>query len=650
MGGDLVSNDQAGGMGGADKPAGAQADNTFQNNKVKQLVVMVRYKPAPPSGFDTGAATSMLSGVTGAIEGAVSAVEGAMASIPGLDLFIKEEKKDSPSEKEYTYFKDYSGWDSMFKKIGEGLKEMNKENLTETFEFDSTDSEGRKKDAQKLLDKIKSKISAWSQYTAYIHFVGIGQGGNVANECTALLAKDSQFNSEKWLVKSLIYIATPLYTNQHLADEKSFKGKGAAFPFTNPYDLTQNAIACFDNNEKLLKLIEDSNKNTMSLMVGKIKMHVVQVLSILLSGLHLSGGDTSELKKFGKIKDEIEGMITDTVDLIKKVIDEGTSFVKLPDIPEFGKIADGYGDIPGQAVAKLQQFIEKFTDSAADQAKSANISLGPKDLAGALTCLCPVFDKIADSLSIFKYESKSGQELAMQIIDQAGVTKVFAPSDEAGEMLPVDDAYINKAAQAAAEGKPEQAASFVSSVRSMLSKAAKKNTDISAMSNEEKILVAQALSAMVQPMLPSKKKLFKKLLNLIPFDINKMTEAYSLDKLMAIPGGSLAGLGIDFPDELKQSIARADAEITRVKSYLDKSNFEMPEDSLYFIYNSHNLVLKKMYGPVANCIDKQTGYVDYMKSKGFDNAVTLTDNSYSQGTQEPKSNVLPAKELPAAKS
>jgi hypothetical protein len=55
-----------------------------------------------------------------------------------------------------------------------------------------------------------------------------------------------------------------------------------------------------------------------------------------------------------------------------------------------------------------------------------------------------------------------------------------------------------------------------------------------------------------------------------------------------------------------------------------------------------------MWGPVANYLDEQTGYLDYMKAKGFSNETSLAENQYKQGSAEPKSNVMPAKELPAA--
>jgi hypothetical protein len=528
-----------------------------------------------------------------------------------------------------------------------GLKEMNPENETISFEFSSEDAKGRKTDAQELLGKVKSKLSPWAKYTARVHFIGLGQGGNVANECATALAKDGQFSSEKWFVKSVVYVGTPLYKTEHLLDKACFKKQGAAFAFTNTYDLTQNVIECFEKNDKLLKAIADSNKNTLSLAVGKVKLRVVQVLAILLSGMHISGGDTSELDKFGKIKDEVKGAVEDTLDMVKKIIKDGASFLKLGDLPDFSKITNGFGDIPNEVGNRLSGYIDELVKKVKDQASSANMSVGPRDLAGLLNCLCPFFDKIAAAMAVFKYEEKTGVDLAKQILDETGVTKVYAPASSSGTALPVDEDYIKKVNDSIAAGNIDRSATFINTIRDLLVKAAEKQSDVSAMNDEQKMQVAMAIGMMVQPMLASKKELYQKLLHAIPFDLHKMAEGFNADKLMGFPANALKTLGIDFPEDLKKSISNTDGEISRITGYFEKGEFNTKEDSMYFIYNSHNLILKKMYGPIANHIDRQTGYLDYMKSKGFDNEYSLTDNSYKQGSNDTKNNVLPAQEVPA---
>jgi len=136
----LVTPQQAAGMGGADKPAGAHAENTFQNKEVRQLVILVRYKPKPPEENDPfkdmSAAEGMMKGATGAMEKAAGAVEDAMSNIPGLDMFIKEKKKDSTAEKDYKY--EYADWDKKFAQVGPNLQKINAHNKTDTFDFHAT--------------------------------------------------------------------------------------------------------------------------------------------------------------------------------------------------------------------------------------------------------------------------------------------------------------------------------------------------------------------------------------------------------------------------------------------------------------------------------------------------------------------------------
>ncbi len=623
-----------------------QSEETQQQINARQLVVMVRFKPG---GLDTSSASGLLGGITNPIESAVGAIESAAASIPGLNMFLTEDKKETSSEKEYNYFKDYSDWDKVLDKIKDGLQKMNPENDIEKFEFSSTDADGRKKDAKELNEKIKSKMSSWKKYTSFVHFIGLGQGGNVVNECTDLLAKDDTFKAEKWMVKSVVYFAAPQYKNVHALNKTALKGKGAVFSFGNLYDLTQAAIEYFDDNEKLLTLIKDSNKNALSLAVGKVKLRLVKILAIILGGLHVSAGPDAlkDLDKIDQVKDEIKGLIEDILGFIKKIIDEGTSFVKLDEIPDFQNISSGYDAIPDKCIGELKTFIDDLKNKAIDGAKHANLSLGPSDLAGVLNCLCPLFDAISGSLGVLKPKTRGGEDLAQQIIDEAGVKKVFAPAADKPTYLPIDKDYIDKAAEAAKNNDPDLAGALIAKVHDLISKATEKTNEVKDMDAEHKQHLAEAISCLTLPMLPTKKDFYTKLVNLIPFDLEKLTKEYTAGNLMGAAGGPLESIGIKFPEKLNQSVANADAEMSRIKGYFSKNDFKLMEkiDSLYLIYNAHNLALKKSFGPIHLCIDQQTGYANYMKAKGYDNECTLEENKYKQGSNTEKENAMPTTEV-----
>jgi len=651
-GGNFVKPGQASGMGGADKPAGAQGKNTFQNKNLKQLVLLVYYKPAPVNDVAAaklGDASSMLSGITGAIDGAVDAVEGAMDSIPGLKMFIKEDKKNSTSEKDYK--NDFSQWDSALSAMGNNLKDINSENLTDTFTYSSTDADGRKKDAQKLLDQIKSKISAWKKYTAQIHFIGLGQGGNVINECTDLIAKDSDFAQEKWNVKSVIYVGTTLYKNLHVLNTAAFRGDGDTFAFSSAYDLTQHGIDYFEPTDKLLQMIKDANSNTLSLAVGKVKLHVIRILSILLSGLSIGTGDHSQLDKFDLIKQEVEGMVNDIISIIKKLASDTASFVKIDKLPEFSKIADGYPGIPRQAKIRVDDFLRALHKKVEDDIDAHGLSLKPNDLALLLNCFCPLLDAITASLSIFKYESKTSNDLSQQIIDSAGVKKIYAPMVFDGEDLRKVDPYWNKEKdKVTKEHKPDMAATFITTTQDFIAKASETATDVSALTDEQKTALGEALFCMIRPMIPSKDEVYKQLIEIADkfLHFDSLFEDISMTKLMSFPAGPLKSLDIDYPDDLKASIAGTDNEIKRIKGFFDKDNFAVQDDSMYFTYNSRNKVLEQMYPAIAYRIDSQTGYLDYMKSKGQDSNYPIDGSKgYSLATGgKPKENVLPAQKIP----
>lgn len=648
MGG-LVTPQQAAGMGGADKPAGAQADNTFQNKEVRQLVMLVRYKPKPPDNSfgDLSAADNMTKGVTGAIEGAVGAVEDAMSNIPGLEMFIKEKKTDSSSEKDYKY--EYSDWDSKFSQVGPNLQKLNSNNKTDTFEFNATDADGRKKDAKDLFTKVGSKLSGWNGYTVWIHFIGIGQGAHVINECTDLLAKDGGFTSEKKrCVKSVIYAGSSLYKNEHVLNADAFKGEGGVFSFASNFDLTQHAVDYFEPSDKLVQMIKDSNKNTLSLAVGKVKLRVIKILSLILGGLNISIGNQHDLNKFDLIKSEITGMVDDIIGLIKKISTDTAAFIKLGDLPEFGKMMDGYGEIPGQCGKAFNEFIDKFTKEAGDQLKKVNVSLGPQDLADVLNCLCPLFDHVTKTLSLFKYKEKTGLDLALQIIDNAGVTKVYTPADQGYEDLSKMDPYYKKFISKVNDPTPDPAIAYMSQAKTLIAQASETGSVIKSFSDDGKIALAEAIFLMARPMTLSKEQVYKELLKMVDSfaHFDRLTKDITTNKLTDIPAGPLKSLNISYPAKLNESIEKNNQEVGRIKGYFNKNNFGMQEDSQYFIFNAHNLVCNNMPDAVAFCIDQQTTFLDYQKAAGLDNEFPGTGKyKYNQAGSTQKENVMPAQPL-----
>lgn len=663
--------------------AGSQTQRDFQINEKKQMLVLVRYKPAAAMGAD-----SMLGGIASKVQGVADKVQDAANSIPGLNLFFKEEKDpEKKCDKEYNYYQDYGEWDKYMNKMKDELvNKLNNDNEVLVFDFDTNDAEGREKEGKKLLDQIKSKVSAWKNYTACFHFVGIGQGGNVANECIKELAKESDFK-EKWWVQSVIYVGTPLYKKRHTFSEAdALKGKGKIYSFGNAYDLTQQAIAYFEPNDQLLKMIAESNSNLLSIFTGKIKAQLVATLGRLLSieGFGTSHDNEGNINKLTQCKDDAQGLVEECINAFKSILDAFPGLVKPPDLPKFDQMLSGFDSVPGKCVKRL----EKFIDELKKVRQGTSLDTSRIGIAKIFNFLCPLVDQLTGMLKLLAFNSETTNQLFDKIMEKAEVKKILQPAALAARTLPVDP-YIEKAAEMAEKAKQEekeaadraaqdnqagheathvvqqsgdvhqydQATTMISTCKNNIA-AATKAGDLEindAVSAEAKAKIGAAIAAMLLPMMPSKKKFYGTLLGYIPLDgitgfLQKLTADAAMAPLKNVLGKVKSGFdfdeGTDDEPGLKKSLRNFDTELGRIKGFLNKNNYPVHKDanSLYFIYNAHNLMLKKPYGFILNTIDKETGYLDYMQNAGYTNVCNLEKNEY-EGSGSANGNVQPAKVL-----
>lgn len=658
--------------------AGGQTQRDFQINEKKQMLVLVRYKPAAAMGAD-----SMIGGIAGKVQSVADKVQDAANSIPGLNLFFKEEKEpEKKCDKEYNYYQDYSGWDQYMKKMKEELvNKLNNDNETLVFDFDADDAEGRQKEGKKLLNEIKAKVSAWKNYTACFHFVGIGQGGNVANECIRELIKESDFK-EKWWVQSVIYVGTPLYKNRHaFIEADAFRGKGKAYSFGNAYDLTQQSIAYFEPHDQLLKVIAESNANLLSVFTGKIKAQLVATLGRLLSikGFGTDHDNEGNINKLTQCKDDIRGLVEECINAVKAIMDAFPGLVKPPDLPRFDQMLNGFDSVPGKSVKRL----EKFIDELKKVREGTSLDTSRIGLGKLFNFLCPLVDQLTGILKLFAFGSETSNQLFNKIMEKAEVKKVLQPASLATKTLPVDP-YIEKAAEMAEKAKEQeraaqerqagndashmvpksadiyqydQATTMISTCKSNIALATKGgDLEINeSLSAEAKAKIGTAIAAMLLPMMPSKKKFYGTLLSYIPLDgitgfLKKLTADAAMAPLKNVLGNVKAGFdfdeGTDEEPGLKKSLRNFDKELDRIKGFLNKNDYPVHKDanSLYFIYNAHNLMLKKPYGFILNTIDKETGYFDYMQNAGYTNVCNLEKNEY-QGGGTVNGNIQPAKVL-----
>lgn len=660
---------------------GEQTEQKFEVNDKKQMLVLVRYKPAGAMGAD-----DMLGGITSKVQSVVDTVENAANSIPGLNLFFKEEKEpEKKCDKEYTYYKDYKDWDSYMKKMKDELcNKLNPDNETIVFDFDASDAGDREKEGKKLANQIKSKISAWKDYTACFHFVGLGQGGNVANECIKELINEEDFK-KKWWVQSVIYVATPLYKNQHTFDEKAaFKGKGKTISFGNTFDLTHQAIEYFEPNGELLKMIAESNSNTISVFTGKIKAQLVTTLARLLSIKGFSAGTSKaeegydlkeNIDKITQLKDDVKGLIEELITAVKNILEAAPGIIKLGDLPNFSKITSGFNSIPSQCMQRFDDFFNNLKNKTKEGIEHTSLDSSKIGLNSFFNILCPLVDKITDSLKVLSMQNTDSEVMMKNIFDKAGIKKILAPAGKGFTNIPADP-YIEeviKSVKAAEEKQKvqkenedtttdktteqvfmDQASVMVNTVKSKIAGVVKnEDLEVSKADTKTKLLISDALTAMVLPMFPNKGKFYGTILQWLPLNglngfLNKITADAALAPLKNLVGKFIGDFDEGTPEKpgLKISLQNLDKELNRIKGFFNKNNYPVSKEanSLYFIYNSHNIILKKPYGQILNAIDRETGYLDVMQSNGYTNNFNLDKNDY-QGGGAQNDNVQPAKVL-----
>ncbi len=653
---------------------GEQTEQKFQSGNAKKILVFVKYKPAGVASAD-----AMLGGAASKVQGVVDKVESAANSIPGLSLFFKEEKEpEKQCDKEYNYFNDYKDWDKYIQKMTDDFPEKtNTENQVISFDFDASDISGREKEGKKLANQIKSKVSEWKDYTANFHFVGIGQGGNVANECIKELINEADFK-KKWKVSSVVYIGTPLYANHHIYDKKK-AGNPVEHSFINNYDLTQKAISYLEPNDKLLKLVAECNSNTLSIFTGKIKSQLVTTLGRLLSieSFGTSSDNKGNLDKIKQVKDDASNLLSELIDAVKSILNALPGLWDFDDFPDLKKLKDGLdSSLVSKGLKRFDDGVEQLKKISEGSGINRSLNTSNANLGVLLNFLCPIVEQLTAMLALLKPGTQASTQLFDKLIDKSGVEKILAPGTVGGKSLPVDP-YVEKVVEMAKKAKENEGAGnnkengqqpitqeqlLYDQSTTMINKCAgnikavapKSDLDLKGqLTEEQKAKAGEIFSAILLPMMPSKKKFFGIAIQYIPESFMDFLEKISGDSAMAPIKSLMAKVPVTFSlDEsndpakpgLGYCIQELFKEVGRIKGYLSKNSFPVHKDanSLYFIYNSHNILLKKPWGDVMNTIDKEIGYLDAMKAQGYDNFFNLEKNEY-QGGGAQKENVQPAK-------
>lgn len=123
-------------------------------------------------------------------------------------------------------------------------------------------TEERTKGAEKLLDTLLRVYSGWKENEeVHLHLIGHSHGGNVINQFTNIIEESGDF-PEHWKVKSITYLSTPFFNNQHQLNPGKLHSDCKIINVHNDYDITQRFVADFTmkNLEYLIGNFIDMDK------------------------------------------------------------------------------------------------------------------------------------------------------------------------------------------------------------------------------------------------------------------------------------------------------------------------------------------------------------------------------------------------------
>lgn len=683
--------------------APTQSTKNFQAADIRKFLVVVRYKPAPAPSSDLG----FIDEASNAVDTVKKDVNKAVSGIPGLKMFIKEEKKESTSEKEYAY--NYSEWDTWIKKTDSNLKELYKGSKAELFEFSATDFEDRKKEGEALFNKINDMLSSCQKYQAQLFFVGIGQGGNVVNECLHLLASDATFNSEKWHVQNVVYVATPLYKEHHLQNLTPLKSKGQVLSVTNSFDLTHRLVDYIHGKDSLLKCIAEVNKSLLTFHVGMIQMEIMNLIQGVVRvikdfmDLHVGSGTKKGQSlddKINRAKDELTAQedalsacIKSLLNVKDPILEDLQAMLDTKSLKQFEEAFRGFEQIPqATAAAFISDVTKKASEIANRAAKKAsdevtyqaqrvideNINshtgggssaqrkkeekiFEVKDLAILFHCLHVPLQTILLALRKIGANTPAGDEVAIALIKRTGVTEFYMPHAPGGSNIDISrqDPYNKKMIERYQnEEKIDKVKQFINTISdNLVTVASQKVTNLAAdlskdkKAHEAQIKAADMLSTLIRPMLTSKERVMGEILSwLKEKDLTKLLDDDFFSKIGLKPL-ELFSNG-DFKNELKwyeDDIKLIEGELNRLKDFFNRIHYDLMDDTLYFIYNSHNLVIQHPALELLNTMDKNMGIYEHKLSKGM--LCSYPDgNDYNAKGEKEKEHVKPVEALTETQS
>lgn len=598
------------------------------NTNKRQFVIVVRYKPSP-KGMAAG---SMVDKVAGAVKNVTDKIDAITAHIPGV--LQEQTNKTEPLDEGFNYHESYpKHWDKWLKETENTLKEISDKNEYLLFEFDSYDNLDMH--VSRLEAMVKATISGWRQDLYGIHFVGLGQGGNIAAD-TAMKIKNSL--GEYGKIESVLNVGTALSGDD---DKKDFLNSlPNVAVYKNPFDLSSNAILYAKNSDKLIDTIRLSNQSPVKYMYSTLVIKITKILTQLLNGLTIgTAAGLDPLKSLVEsLKSDIKSIIEDIFGFVKHLITSFKEFLKLPKIDQtLDKVFGNPSGVASDSVDRLSQFVKSFKDLFESKDK-IGLDTEHLKLEKLFNFLVPPVLLVNDALNAITVDLEN-KEPANHLKEFTAEGAFVKPITAFDKPIATKDPYQQVIIEGAKKEEYDQLTSLIASTRQEI------ETLSQTADNGKREEIGMALSRkLMLPMIAGKTELLGKVLAKLPSlgnnpSLSKIQTDTITKPLVSLMQKIRSDFDFDDTDNgndkelgLKKALGRVDKSIGDIKKILAPDYFKVDKkyNSLHFIYNSHNISLAEMPKELRKTLDQATNIYAYKLGKGFE--YSELDGNYKPGS------------------
>ncbi len=517
-------------------------------------------------------------------------------------------ENEDPSD--FAYYYNYKIWDNTWAEYKGYLLEMSEQNEAIIHEYDNENA--IEQNAQILKSKILNFVSKNKNYETAITLVAMEQGGNIASECTQLLCKDNNFlENTKSHVASVILIAAPAFQNKYTIDERVFKAKGKVISYGNRNDLTQQFIAYFNTDNKIIASIDNFKNAPIAIDAKTIKMQYCKLLTELL----LKTQSNTIFDSYA-IEQHITTLNTELKKQIQAFGQTKIDTIQLKDILPLEALI--------HSLDAAHSNISVHVKSISLQLKKQN-AISKNDNLIVLNVLEKIIDAFADFLHNTIEQKETILKFAVAISQRWNITHIETPSENNFSDLGIEPIIdVDKQKELIDKGELKEDFEFdmagilAIKLKTMLSDISLNASEMVKWNEAEKTKFGEMLLVFLKQFYTHFTDDLNELIETFPYDLSSFTKCIINEEQTKRLFAFLSNSELHYPEKLQNALNKLQEKTTRLKSILTNNHYTfLNQDFRHYLFKSHNIVLEKCYGYLGQAITIHTGINSHMTGKGY---------------------------------